>query len=150
MLRVLLGDHRGVEGALCFIEDEDVFRGHEMMTAAVRVDVLLDAADKGLASAPSTLELVLQDLDQRAVSGQKHGWGRWLAVAAIDSQVVEPPCMGNLETDEGLAGTRDAGQENQPPRFRAGCLMDDLGDPVEGGVGGGRRSMDAREVAVLE
>jgi len=27
MLRMLLGDHRGVKRALCFIEDQDVFRG---------------------------------------------------------------------------------------------------------------------------
>jgi len=104
-----------------------------MMTAAVRVDVLLDATDKKPCLRPRTLELVLQDLDQRAVSGQKHGWGRWLAVAAIDSHVVEPSRMGNLETDEGLAGTRDTGQEDQAPRLRACCLVDDLGDAVEAG-----------------
>src|SRR5450759_717350 len=103
VLRVLLSDHRGVKGALSFIEDQDVLRRDEMMTSAIGLDVFLHTADERFASASCALELVLKHLHQRAISGEEHCWGGWLAVTAIYGQVVEPPRMGNLGADERLA-----------------------------------------------
>ena len=103
VLRVLLSDHRGVKGSLGFVEDQDVLRRDEMMTSAIGLDVFLHTADERFASASCALELVLEDLDQRAISGEEHCWGRWLPVTAIYGQVVKPPRMGHLEADECLA-----------------------------------------------
>jgi len=147
---VLGGHHRRVERPLGLVEDEHVLGRHKLAAAAVGGHVLLDAADEGLAAAARTAELVLEHLHEGAVARQEDRGRRGPAVAAVHGQVVEPARVRDLEADQGLAGARHPGQQDQAPGARAGRLVDQLRDPGQGGPGRCRGTVDPGQRALLE
>jgi hypothetical protein len=85
---MLAPDLRRIEGALRFIEHQDVLGGNLAWSRRVALDVVVDMTNEGLPTSARSFQLVLQDLDEWSVSGQKHGGSCGATIRAGCREVV--------------------------------------------------------------
>jgi len=77
-----------IERALGFVEHEDVLRRDESGLRGVSPDIVLHAAHKRLAVTAGAAQLVLEDLDDRAIAAEEHGRRGGLPRCTRNRQVV--------------------------------------------------------------
>src|SRR6185295_17427517 len=118
-LAVLLGDLVTVPGALRFVEYQNVLGWNPVVLPRVALDVVAHVTDEDLPITSRAAQLVLQDLDQRTVTGEEHRWGSWLAIRPLHSEVVEVMRMNRAQADKRLTRAGDSGQQNEPAGPRA-------------------------------
>ena len=139
-----------IPGALRFVVDDHVLRRDRALVAEILLHVVLDAAHEGLAAAAGAAQLVLQDLHEGPVAAEEDGRRRWLAAGPFDPQVVEAGVVDRAQAHQRLAGSRNAGDEHEVPSPRAGCLVSNVGNRIDGRLGLGQGAVDRSDLAVQE
>ena len=119
-----------IERALRLIENEHVFGRDEIGPLRVRGYVRFDVPNKGLSSTAGPTQFVLENLDEGAVAREVDSRRRWPAVGSFDSQVIEEPRMGELETYQCLPCTRKARKKHKPSGLGPRGIPRDLRDQL--------------------
>ncbi len=148
--RMLIDHLLEIPGTLRFVVHDHVLRRDRALVAQILLHVVLDAAHEGLAATASTAQLVLQDLHKGPVAAEEDGRRRWLAAGAFDSQIVEAGIVDGAQSHKRLPGPRNACDENEMPRVRAGGLVCDGGDRIDGRLGLGQGAVNRPDLAVQE
>jgi hypothetical protein len=93
-----------VMGALRFIKYQQVLRRHDVLTTAVVLDVLLDAANKCPSATAAVAKRVLKHFDKGPIARQVNPRRRRLApVRPNFSKIIKPSRMNKLKPNERLA-----------------------------------------------
>jgi len=122
------GDPVGVVRALRFVEHDQSARVDRSPGAAVRLHVGLDVLHECFSAATAFAERVLQHFDQWTVAGEIDRGRRRLLAISRNRQIIEPVSVYELQADQRFARSRNAAQQDQMPRLRAGGTLRDFCD----------------------
>lgn len=139
-----------IKGPLRLIEHEHVLRRHTIRLCRVPLHVLLDAAYERFASAPGSLKLVLEHLNQRPIAGQVDRWSRGSTFRTRHRKVVEEMGMDDAEAHQSLACARYTRQEDETTRALLGSFTDDPADLLDRRIRGCSCAMNRSQIASFE
>lgn len=107
-----------------FVIDQHVL-GRDTAADRVVLHVVLHATHKGLAAIRVTLEFVLKHLDQGSVAREEYGRRRRLAARTWSGEIVDEVRVHQAQTNERLAGSRNASEQYKATRARFRGLVND-------------------------
>ena len=108
-----------VKRPLSFVENQNVFGRYQARSRQVPLDIGLNGTNERGPAAAATFEFVLEDLHQGAVTGQVDSRSRGLARSSIYSEVIQEPCVRELQPDQSLAGPGKSAKKDKVSGVRA-------------------------------